>query len=126
MIYLDTHVVAWFYSGQAGLLPRPVLRLLEREPARISPMVVLELELLFEVGRTAHPAAPVVEALQSELGVQVCELPFQEVVRGALAQSWTRDPFDRVIVAQAAVRRSRLLTKDQSIRDHYDQAIWLE
>lgn len=126
MIYLDTHVVAWLYAGQIGLLPRAAVRVLEREPARISPMVVLELELLFEVGKLAQASAPVVEAVRADLGVEVCELPFHEVVRGAFAQSWTRDPFDRVIVAQAAVRRSRLLTKDQTIRDHYDQAIWLE
>lgn len=126
MIYLDTHVVAWLYAGRVDLLPRAVVRLLERESARISPMVVLELELLFEVGKLAQASAPVVEAVRSDLGVEICDLPFQEIVRSALAQSWTRDPFDRVIVAQAAVRSSRLVTRDGTIRDHYDQAVWLE
>lgn len=126
MIYLDTHVVAWLYAGRDDLLPRAVVRLLERESVRISPMVVLELELLFEVGKLAQASEPVVEAVRSELGVELCELPFRDIVRSALAQSWTRDPFDRVIVAQAAARRSRLVTRDATIRDHYDQAVWLD
>jgi len=126
VIYLDTHVVAWLYWGQGRVLPRPVQRFLERELVRISPMVVLELEFLFEVGKIAEPSAPIVGAVRADLGVEVCDLPFHEVVRRALEQSWTRDPFDRVIVAQAAVRKAQLLTKDQTIRDHYEQALWLE
>jgi PIN domain nuclease of toxin-antitoxin system len=42
----------------------------------------------------------------------------------ALGQSWTRDPFDRIIVSQAALRNAPLVTRDQVIRDHYSQAVW--
>jgi PIN domain nuclease of toxin-antitoxin system len=126
VIYLDTHVVAWLYSGQAGLLPRPVLRLLERESKRISPMVELELQLLFEVGRIAETAATVLETVRADFDLELCDLPFHEVVRRAVEQSWTRDPFDRMIVAQAEVRGSRLLTRDATIRDHYQHALWLD
>jgi len=77
-------------------------------------------------GRSPSPARRSWGPFAADLGVEVCDLPFPEVVRCALAQSWTRDPFDRVIVAQAAVRSARLLTKDQTIRDHYQHALWLE
>jgi PIN domain nuclease of toxin-antitoxin system len=42
----------------------------------------------------------------------------------ALPLSWTRDPFDRLIVAQAAVRDAPLLTKDRAIRRRYRAAVW--
>ena len=53
-------------------------------------------------------------------------LPFGQVIAAALDQSSTRDLFDRVIVAQARARRLPLLTRDQTIRDHYREAIWIE
>ena len=87
-------------------------------------MAVLELQYLFEVGRSSEPAAEVVEALRDEIGLQVCDQPFARVVQAALAQSWTRDPFDRLIVGQAALGEAPLLTKDRTIHDRYPGAVW--
>lgn len=126
MIYLDTHVVVWLYAGDLELLPQGVRDLLEGEELVISPMVELELQYLYESGRTTQPARVVVDALDEEIGLARCGLPFGQVVAAALDQSWTRDPFDRVIVAQARARRLPLVTRDQTIRDHYREAIWIE
>jgi PIN domain nuclease of toxin-antitoxin system len=126
VIYLDTHVVAWLYAGDVDLLPFPVRDLLEREDLTISPMVEFELQYLYESGRTTEAGRVVVDALEEEIGLTRCGLPFARVVTAALDQEWTRDPFDRIIVAQASARRLPLLTKDQTILDHYDQAIWIE
>jgi PIN domain nuclease of toxin-antitoxin system len=50
--------------------------------------------------------------------------PFGAVAAGAIEQRWTRDPFDRLIVAQAELAGAELVTKDQSIRTHYRGARW--
>lgn len=42
----------------------------------------------------------------------------------ALKESWTRDPFDRLIVANAKAAGAPLITKDERIRKHYRRAIW--
>ena len=126
MIYLDTHVVAWLYAGELGLLPQTVRHLLETEELLISPMVELELQYLYESGRTTQPGRAVVDALDEEIGLARCGLPFGQVIAAALDQGWTRDPFDRVIVAQARARRLPLLTKDRSILDNYGDAVWVE
>lgn len=47
-----------------------------------------------------------------------------KVVVGALSQSWTRDPFDRFIAAQASIRNELLLTKDRTIRRNCSVACW--
>lgn len=124
LIYLDTHVAGWMYAGRTDLLPAGVKALLEEHDLLISPAVELELQYLFEVQRTAEPAAAVVAALEREVGLAVCDLPFRKVVEVALGQSWTRDPFDRLIVSQAALRGLPLITKDRLIRDSFDQAVW--
>ena len=99
---------------------------MEGEELVISPMVELELQYLYESGRTTQPGGAVVDALDEEIGLARCGLPFGQVIAAALDQSSTRDLFDRVIVAQARARRLPLLTRDQTIRDHYREAIWIE
>ncbi|MFV2073415.1 MAG: type II toxin-antitoxin system VapC family toxin [Thermoanaerobaculales bacterium] len=124
VIYLDTHVVAWLYAGEVGLFPGAVRSLIDSEELLISPIVELELQYLFELQRTTQPGSVVVESLEEEIGLAHCGLPFKQIVTEALTNAWTRDPFDRIIVAQAQVRRTPLLTRDAAIRDHYTEAIW--
>jgi len=124
VIYLDTHVAAWLYGGRADLIPARARALIEDRPVLASPMVALELQYLFETGRTAESAQTVLHALGRDLGLRLCDLPFADVAGAAVRQAWTRDPFDRIIVAQAAVRGAPLVTRDADIRAHYHRAIW--
>ena len=62
--------------------------------------------------------------LGARIGLSVCDKPFERVVQEALALSWTRDPFDRLIVAQAAVGGDLLVTRDKTILQHYEPARW--
>jgi len=124
MIYLDTHVVVWLYAGRTDLLPPETRSLIDANDLRISPVVSLELQYLYETGRTAETAAPVLDLLAREIGLQRCDLPFADVVDASLQESWTRDPFDRLIVAQSRLRGAPLLTKDRSIHEHFDEAVW--
>jgi PIN domain nuclease of toxin-antitoxin system len=124
LIYLDTHVAAWMFAGRTELLPAAVQAYVESCDLLISPAVELELQYLFEIRRTTEPAQVVVESLQREVGLKVCDLPFREVVTVALSQSWTRDPFDRLIVSQALLRKAPLATRDRIMRAHCPLAFW--
>jgi PIN domain nuclease of toxin-antitoxin system len=124
VIYLDTHVAVWLYEGRVELISPRLRGLLEDETPLLSPIVALELEYLFETGRMSTPAGSLLQTLGRDLGVRLCDLPFADVVTAALRQSWTRDPFDRIIVAQAALRRAPLITRDATIRAHYHRALW--
>ncbi len=124
VIYADTHVIAWLYAGRTDLIPPRARTLIEDRPVLVSPIVALELEYLFETGRTREPARNVLQSLGRDIGLRLCDLPFPDVAGAAVRQSWTRDPFDRIIVAQAAMRRAPLITRDADIRAHYDGALW--
>ena len=126
MIYLDTHVVAWLYAGEVDIIPGKVRSLIDTEELLISPIVELELQYLFELQRTTQPGSVVVECLEEEIGLARCGLPFAQIVAEALTNDWTRDPFDRIVVAQAQARRTPLLTRDATIRDHYTEAMWFD
>ncbi|MFP5288482.1 MAG: type II toxin-antitoxin system VapC family toxin [Thermoanaerobaculia bacterium] len=124
LIYLDTHVVAWLFAGHTDPLPPRARARIEDHDLLISPAAVLELQYLYEIERVAEPARVVLDALGAEIGLKVCDLPFPRVAEAALGLEWTRDPFDRLIVAQAIVRGASLLTRDRVIHDHYPSAVW--
>jgi PIN domain nuclease of toxin-antitoxin system len=122
--YLDTHVVAWLYAGVARKLSAAAKRTIARDELRVAPVVALELEYLFEIGRVRERAGPVIATLGERMGVAVCEHDAARVVARACDLAWTRDLFDRLIVAQAAVAGDRLLTADAAIHAHYAKARW--
>jgi PIN domain nuclease of toxin-antitoxin system len=124
VIYLDTHVVVWLYAGEHNRFARTARRLIETEPLLISPVLLLELALLEETGRIRARAQTIITELQELVALSICDLPFAEVSIASLQQKWTRDPFDRLIVAQAFARGARLITKDRFIRRHFKNAVW--
>jgi PIN domain nuclease of toxin-antitoxin system len=124
MIYLDTHVVVWLFAGRLDLIPPLARALIEDNDAMISPIVGMELQYLYESARICEPATAIIDGLTRKIGLKRCDVPFAQVVDMALQEDWTRDPFDRVIVAQARLRAAPLLTKDRTIQDHYDDAAW--
>jgi PIN domain nuclease of toxin-antitoxin system len=124
VIHLDTHVAAWLYAGRSDLFPPGVRSLLESEELAVSPMVLLELQYLFEIGKTTEPGNTVLAALERVLEVRQSTHSFESVAAAALEFDFTRDPFDRLITAQAEVAEAPLITKDRKIREFYSRAVW--
>jgi PIN domain nuclease of toxin-antitoxin system len=123
--YLDTNALLWLSEGSlAGLSPK-IDRLLQNAELLFSPMVLLELELLHEIRRVKRPARDIQTKVEHELGVRLCDLPFATVASAALDEKWTRDPFDRLIVANAKANGfAPLISADESILKHYPRAVW--
>lgn len=124
LIYLDTHVVVWLYAGLLDKFSQSVRVILNENEIRISPIVRLELQYLYEIERVKEPAKGIVADLADRIGMRVCDKDFSAVISQAIPFKWTRDPFDRVIVAQAALNDNILISKDQSILEHYVHARW--
>jgi PIN domain nuclease of toxin-antitoxin system len=123
LTYLDTHVVVWLYEGRMKRLSQEARRSIERaDTLLVSPMVELELNYLFRRGRVS--SADVLRDLAGRIGLGVCDLPFSAVTNEALHIGWTEDVFDRLIVAQAMVRNSKLVSADEVILEKYSQAVW--
>jgi PIN domain nuclease of toxin-antitoxin system len=122
--HLDTHVVLRLFQGEVSGIGKRARSALEDDDVAISPAVVLELELLHELGRLKATSSRIVAALAEEIGMRVCELPFHVVADYAVKEKWTRDPFDRLIVANARAADATLVTKDEKIQQHYPEAFW--
>ena len=103
--------------------PAPV-DLLHRSALHCSPIVRLELALLQEIGRIARSPDDIMGTLRTHFGVVLSQDPIDVIVAAALPLGWTRDPFDRLIVATAALHRAPLITKDARIHEHFEGAVW--
>jgi PIN domain nuclease of toxin-antitoxin system len=124
LIHLDTHVVMWLYDGLVDRLSERVCRTIEIAPLYISPMAKLELQFLHEIGRIRPTAKGVVDTLVGELGLQQSNIPFSKTIEYAHGLDWTRDPFDRVIVAEAMAAGAHLVSKDCTILQNSAIAVW--
>ena len=92
----------------------------------ISPIVQLELQYLHEIGRIEPDADSVVAEMSKKVGLQVCPKPFQRVIVQAMHLTWTRDPFDRILVAHAAIDKDILVSSDANIGANYAYTKWDE
>jgi PIN domain nuclease of toxin-antitoxin system len=124
LIYLDTHAVVWLYAGLVEQFNRPVRELMNEHELAISPIVRLELQFLYEIHRVTEDASTIVAYLADQIGLTISDTNFNTTISRALEISWTRDPFDRVIVANAALDNSILVSKDQGVLSHYPFARW--
>lgn len=122
--HCDTHTVLWLYAGEIDRLGKKAAEAIESFNLMISPMVRLEMQFLHEIDRINEKPEKILRSVATDFGVRVCSDPFESVIEAAEAIRWTRDPFDRIIVAQAALERAPLITKDDSMRKHYKHCIW--
>ena len=122
--YLDTHVAVWLYAGRTNAIAPAARRALTAGGLYLSPMVILEVDFLREIGRVYESGERISRELSKRSGLTISDTPFADVVFEASTQSWTKDPFDRIIVAEAAVHAAPLVTKDPIIHEHYPHALW--
>lgn len=124
MIYLDTHIVVWFYANDKQRFSKAIQTLMNQHEWYISPMVRLELQYLHEIGRLNPTADTIIADMAQRVGLIICPKPFNDVIAQATQLSWPRDPFDRILVAQASMSGDILVTSDQTIHAHYPHARW--
>jgi PIN domain nuclease of toxin-antitoxin system len=126
LIYLDTHVVAWLYSGLTDKLTDIAKTLINDNDVYISAIVRLELQYLYEIKRLKDEPDVIISNLSDQIGLKICNKNFNDIISTTLTITWTRDPFDRIITANALLNNNILLTKDQNILDNYLYAKWYD
>ncbi len=110
MILLDTNALLWLDQGHRRA------RALTAEPRRLylSPATILELKMLVEVGRLKS-GPDLFERIVLDDRWMIDEPPALGWFEEAADLTWTRDPFDRLIMAHARFRGWKLATADQAM-----------
>lgn len=115
MILLDTNALIWLAQGhrRVASLASSARRLY------VSPANLLELQFLIEAGRVRLRGIGL-DALAHDSRWALDDPPSADWFRQAWGLTWTRDPFDRLLVAHARLRDWKLATADTGVLDHLD------
>lgn len=62
--------------------------------------------------------------MRQSIGLQVADASLADVAGAAADLTWTRDPFDRLIAAQAIAANAPLVTADRTILANLPLATW--
>ena len=124
LVYLDTHIVVWLFAGLTDKLSENAKSEIEERDVYISQMVRLELQYLYEIGRIKVKPYVILKNLSKAINLRVSNTPMGEIIDEALRIDWTRDVFDRLLIAEARVKGSGLITADERVRYNFKKAIW--
>jgi PIN domain nuclease of toxin-antitoxin system len=110
VILLDTNALIWLERGHTR-----TRRLLEAgHRLYISPANILELQFLDEANRIRFRTGSVQSIVDDDRWM-LDDPPAVPWFLRAVDLRWTRDPFDRLLVAHAQIRRWRFATSDSRI-----------
>lgn len=116
-LLLDSHVLLWWSGLQPGRLSTIITRTIgEADPLYVSVATIWELEIKRSGGKIAFPsdAWSRVEAL----GVAWLPIERDDAAAAGRLPLLHRDPFDRMLIAQALQRGLTLATADTLLADY--------
>lgn len=112
-LLLDTHVLLWLLAGEQERFGATTADALRERPAAVSAATVWEIAIKRSLGKLRAPAALVETVAAARLQLLPITAVHAEYVAGLA--DLHRDPFDRVLVAQAQLEGLTLVTADKSI-----------
>jgi PIN domain nuclease of toxin-antitoxin system len=125
-VLLDTHVWLWMWGEPERL--RNEARTIVEDPAtelNVSAVSAWEIATKHAAGRLTLPTSPQEWLTDPRHRRDVIELPisFAHAIRAGTLPSHHRDPFDRMLVAQAQIEGLVLISADQKIASYEVEAI---
>jgi PIN domain nuclease of toxin-antitoxin system len=110
-VLLDSHFLLWFLAGNRRRIGKALRIRIETEPAIVSVASLWEIAIKLELGKLEAPDD--LPALIQEAGFGILPITIEHAWRVRELPSHHRDPFDRMLIAQAQVEREPILTADR-------------
>lgn len=120
-VLIDTHILLWLLSDSKRL--KEISWLDDGSRWTISPISLLEMKFLQEVGKLDIDLSEIIKRLRQDERFVIDDIHLEDLCLAALDLSWTRDPFDRLLVAHSLVRALPFGTQDQLIRKNFSRVI---
>lgn len=119
----DTHTVLWLLSDDPSLSAK-ARKLLEsgRHPVLLSAVVALEISIKVPLGKLDVPGDA--SALLLAAGAHELPVTIEHAERVTLLPLHHRDPFDRLLIAQAIVEDAVILSADAAFDQYPVRRRW--
>jgi PIN domain nuclease of toxin-antitoxin system len=126
-LLLDTHAFLWFLAGDARLRPS-ARRHIEESGSDVLLSMASVWEMAIKVSlrklELADPLGEVVDRIAKECGVALLGISKDHAIRVATLPWHHRDPFDRLLVAQALENDLTVLTDDRAFDSYGVRRVW--
>ena len=112
-LLLDTHVALWAITGDPTLGAELLDRLRHEPDIFLSPVTLWEITIKQSAGKLAGP--PDLAERVRDMGFRELPVTHAHAIAAGRLPSLHRDPFDRMLVAQAITEGLTLASRDASI-----------
>ena len=123
---VDTHAFIWWYSNPSRLSAAALAFF--QDPSRIvllSVVSVWEITIKFQLGKmTLNVPLRTILAQQQANGVQILPVTLDHVLAVESLPAAHKDPFDRLLIAQANVERAVLVSADAIFARYPVNILW--
>ena len=126
-ILIDTHVLLWAALGDARLSPAAEAIIGDRSQELLfSPVSAMEIAMKHAAGRLVLPdeVRNWIHTRVAAFGLVELPLSTEHAIEAGLLPGHHRDPWDRLLVAQARIEGATLLTADSAIHRYEVTTIW--
>ena len=124
---LDTHTFLWLAAEPEKLSPK-IQTIVEQEASQLllSAASGWEIALLWKLGRIELPESPATFVPAAIQALHITPLPigFVTAIAAATLPLIHRDPFDRILAAEAMRNNIALLSKDDIIPRYGVRVVW--
>lgn len=126
-LLLDTHVFIW-WDNEPEKLPKQIITLCQ-DPDNIlivSLASLWEMQIKLQLGklRLKLPLAELVSSQQQTNGIELLSITLPHILKLEDLPSHHKDPFDRLLVAQAMVEDIMVITADTIFTNYSIKTIW--
>lgn len=123
-LLLDTHAILWWFMDD-GRLSRAAGAALDDPANELFASAVAAYEIVYKQG--LGRLAPLPDGLPRRLqraGIAVIPLSLDHALAAAALPGPHRDPWDRIMIAQAQAERLSVVTVDHVFSDHGIPVLW--
>jgi PIN domain nuclease of toxin-antitoxin system len=115
-LLLDTHIVLWWLTDDSTLAAEIKERLDHEPDVYVSPATIWEVAIKQSLGKLDKPA-DLAERV-SDSGFRHLKITAEHGIVAGRLPLIHRDPFDRMLIAQARVENLTLVTRDAEIQKY--------
>ncbi|MEG3849327.1 type II toxin-antitoxin system VapC family toxin [Microcoleus sp. herbarium19] len=122
---LDTHTFLWFVMGDAKITPGVRLQI-EDNHNFLSIVSVWEIAIKYSIGKLSLgvPFNDFIDRQITPNGIELLEIKLEHLKSFAALPLHHRDPFDRLLIAQALVEKNPIVSIDIAFDAYPIQRIW--
>jgi len=124
---LDTHTFLWWDTQSSQLSPKAFALCSDKTNTLLLSLAsVWEIQIKSQLGKLTLPKslAEIVERQQQTNQIELLPITLTHILALSQLPDHHRDPFDRLLIAQARVENISIISNDSVFRQYAVQVVW--